>query len=135
MYAGREYINTLTWEELHTFKELNKFSVVGVQRIKGIKDMISFAFIVLYTCLCIHTTRTHTHYACLLSHFSYVSQSSLPDSSVLGILHARILEWAAIPSSRGYSWPRDQTWVSCTAGILFIIWITREAHIKYMNGK
>ena len=61
MYAGREYINTLTWEELHTFKGLNKFSVVGVQRIKGIKDMVSFAFIVLYTCLCIHTTHTHTH--------------------------------------------------------------------------
>ena len=61
MYAGREYINTLTWEELHTFEGLNKFSVVGVQRIKGIKDMVSFAFIVLYTCLCIHTTHTHTH--------------------------------------------------------------------------
>lgn len=30
MYAGREYTNTLTWEELHTFKGLNKFSVVEV---------------------------------------------------------------------------------------------------------
>ena len=33
-------------------------------------------------------------------------------SSVHGILQARILEWAAMPSSRGSSWPRDQTHVS-----------------------
>ena len=33
-------------------------------------------------------------------------------SSVHGILQARILEWAAIPSSRGSSRPRDQTCVS-----------------------
>ena len=34
---------------------------------------------------------------------------SLPGSSVCGILQARILEWVAIPFSRGSSWPRDQT--------------------------
>ena len=33
---------------------------------------------------------------------------SLPSSSVQGILQARILEWVAIPFSRGSSWPRDQ---------------------------
>ena len=33
------------------------------------------------------------------------------DSSVPGILQARILEWVAMPSSRGYSWPGDQTHV------------------------
>ena len=33
---------------------------------------------------------------------------SLPGSSVHGILQARILEWIAMPSSRGSSWPRDQ---------------------------
>ena len=32
---------------------------------------------------------------------------SLPCSSVRGILKARILEWVAIPFSRGSSWPRD----------------------------
>ena len=34
----------------------------------------------------------------------------------MGILQARILEWAAIPSSRGFSQPRDQTQVSRIAG-------------------
>ena len=36
----------------------------------------------------------------------------LPDSSVHGILQARILEQAAISFFRGSSQPRDQTWVS-----------------------
>ena len=35
---------------------------------------------------------------------------SLPDSSVLGILQVRMLEWVAIFFSRGSSWFRDQTW-------------------------
>ena len=33
----------------------------------------------------------------------------------------------AIPFSRGSSWPRDWTWVSCSAGRFFTIWATREA--------
>ena len=32
-----------------------------------------------------------------------------PGSSVQGIFQARILEWIAMPSSRGSSWPRDLT--------------------------
>ena len=38
---------------------------------------------------------------------------SLPSISVHGILQARILEWVAMPSSRGSFQPRDQTQVSC----------------------
>ena len=52
---------------------------------------------------------------------------SPPGSSVHGILQARILEWVAMPSSRGSSWVKDQTRVSCTAGRFFTIWATREA--------
>ena len=39
-----------------------------------------------------------------------------PGSSVHGILQARILEWVVIAFSRGHSWPRDWTHVSCIAG-------------------
>ena len=46
---------------------------------------------------------------------------NLPGSSVHGILQARILEWAAIPFSRGSSRPRDQTQVSCAAGRFFSV--------------
>ena len=38
---------------------------------------------------------------------------SLPGSSVPGILQARIPEWVAVPSSRVYSQPRNQTHISC----------------------
>ena len=34
---------------------------------------------------------------------------SPPGSSVHGILQARVLEWVAMPSSKGSSWPRDWT--------------------------
>ena len=35
------------------------------------------------------------------------------------VLQARVLEWVAMPSSRGSSWPRDQTSISCLAGGFF----------------
>ena len=59
--------------------------------------------------------------------------SSPPGSSVHGILQAKMLEWVAIPSSRGSSQPRDQTQVSRIAGGFFTIWATREAH-EYWSG-
>ena len=49
------------------------------------------------------------------------------DSSIHGIFQARVLMWIAISFSRGSSWPRDQTRVSCIAGRHFTIWATREA--------
>ena len=52
---------------------------------------------------------------------------SLPESSVYGILQARIMEWVAIHFYRGSSWPTDRTQVSCIAGIFFTVWATREA--------
>ena len=40
---------------------------------------------------------------------------SLPGSSDPGIFQARILLWVAISDSRGSSWPRDWTWISCVS--------------------
>ena len=36
-----------------------------------------------------------------------------PGSSVHGILQARILEWVAMPASRGFSWSRGWIHISC----------------------
>ena len=67
--------------------------------------------------------------------------------SVHGILQARILGWVVMPSSRESSWPRDQTWVSCTAGRFFTTepsgkpiegtyFNTQKTHSKYiLNGE
>ena len=57
---------------------------------------------------------------------------SPPGSSVHGILQTRIPEWVAMPFSRGSSWPRDQTCISCvsyTAGRFLTIWVTGEAQL------
>ena len=52
---------------------------------------------------------------------------SLPSSLVHGIFQARVLTWVTISLSRGSSWPRDLTQVSCIAGQCFVVWATRES--------
>ena len=68
--------------------------------------------------------------ACLLSRvwlcvtsWAVAHQAPLP----VQVLQARILEWVAMSSFRGSSWPRDRTQVSRVAGGFFTIWATREA--------
>ena len=56
----------------------------------------------------------------------YPVDCNLMGSSVHGILQTRILEWAAISSSRGSPWPRAWTQVSCKGGRFFTLWATRE---------
>ena len=56
---------------------------------------------------------------------------SRPGSSVHGILQARILEWVAIPFSRGSSQPRGQTRVSCIASGFFTTWATEKTKREY----
>ena len=51
---------------------------------------------------------------------------NLMDYTDLGILQARILEWVAIPFSRGSSQPRDRTQVSHITDGLFTSWATKE---------
>ena len=53
---------------------------------------------------------------------------SLLRSSVHGILQSRILEWAAVPFSRGSSKPRNWIGVSSIAEGFFTSWVTREAN-------
>ena len=52
--------------------------------------------------------------------------SPMPGSPVQGIPQARILEWIAIPFSRGSSPPRGPTQISHIVGGLFTTWATRE---------
>ena len=73
-------------------------------------------------CVCVCESLSHVWLFCNLM------DCNLPGSSVHGILQARIMEWVAIYSSRGSSWPRDWTWVSCMAGGFFTLWAARQAH-------
>ena len=71
--------------------------------------------------------------ACVLSHCSRVQlihdpmDGSPPGSSVHGTFLERILEWVAMPSSRGSSRPRDWTHISCITGRFLTDWATKEA--------
>ena len=70
----------------------------------------------------------------VLSQLSYVQLFMTPWTVAcqaplsMGILQGRILEWVAMPSSKGSSQPRDQTQVSlsCITGWFFTNWATRE---------
>ena len=58
---------------------------------------------------------------------------SLLGSSVHRILQARILEWVAMPCSRGSSQPRDWIQVSCIAGGFFYH-LSYKGNIPYWNA-
>ena len=58
---------------------------------------------------------------------------SPPGSSVHENFQIRLLEWVAIPFSRGSSWLGGWTWVSHIAGGFFTIWATREAPFDKNN--
>ena len=82
----------------------------------------------ILSCLCVHAKSCKL---CLT--LCDPMDCSLLDSSVHWVLHARILEWVAMPSSREPSWPRDPTYRSwdswITGGFFFFLnhWATREA--------
>ena len=59
-----------------------------------------------------------------------------PGSSVCGILQARILAWVAVSYSRGPSWPRGWTHVSCISCIgrqILYYWVIWEALSIYTS--
>ena len=70
-----------------------------------------------------YTYRTHMYVliAQLCPTFCDPMDCSPPGSFIHAISQTRILEWVAIPFSRGSSRPRDQTQVSFIAGRFFII--------------
>ena len=55
---------------------------------------------------------------------------SLPRSSAHGILQAKILEWVAMPSSRGSYQPRDRICVSCIVGRFLYSLSLQGSHIN-----
>ena len=54
---------------------------------------------------------------------------SLAGSSVHGIFQAIVLEWIVISFSRGSSWPRGRTHVTCIGRQILYHWASREALI------
>ena len=65
---------------------------------------------------------------CVLSHVWLCDSSG---SSVHGIFQSRILEWVAISYSRGSSWPRGWTCVSCVSctGRWILYWLSHQGNL------
>ena len=66
-----------------------------------------------------------SHFSCVI--FCDLRDHSLPGFSVHGIFQAGILEWVAMPFSRGSSQSKDQTQVSCIYQLIYPgspIWYT-----------
>ena len=89
--------------------------IITVTLKKHVRPLIGFVF---------HSQSTPSQTACQKLAYVHIKSHqlcqtlcnpmdhSLPAPSVHGILQTRILEWVAMPSSRGSSRPRDQTHVS-----------------------
>ena len=54
--------------------------------------------------------------------------------TVHGILQARILEWVAVPFSRGSSQPWDQIQSPSFAGRFFTSWATKDVVTQFLDG-
>ena len=63
------------------------------------------SIVCMYVCVCVQPLQS-----CLT--LCNAMSCSPPGSSAHGVLQARILEWIAMPSSRGSSQPRDRTHIS-----------------------
>ena len=78
--------------------------------------------------MCMHVSVCVCSVLSLCGPMGYSSIHSIP-----GIHQARILEWAAVSYSRGSSWLRDWTHVSCVSCIdrqILYCWVIRKTHSK-----
>ena len=77
----------------------------------------------------IHNLNSINHH-CMLSHVClFVSLWTVARQAPLSIefFQARILEWVAMPFSRGSSQPRDWACISCSGRQIPYYWATRES--------
>ena len=100
---------------------------------EGSNIIFFFKTFFIFTVTNVQTIHSWVKFAQLCPTLCNSVDYGLPDSFVHGIFQVRILEWVAIPFSRGSSRPRDGTWISCTAGRFFTIWITRAQCLHMMK--
>ena len=120
---------------------INQFWFIMLHSVAGSKLQLKvglYVYVCVYMCVYIYI------YTCI--YICSVTQScqtlcdpmkcSLPGFSIYEIYQARILEWVAMPSSRGYSRPRDWKCISCVSCIgrrILYHRATWEAHIHMYN--
>ena len=85
---------------------------------------VKVSSILVCVCVCVYTQSCPT--LCDSMH------CSPPGSSVHVIFQERILKWVAISSSRGSSYPREWTHVSCISRWILYHWATWEASVQHL---
>ena len=125
------YCSTIFWKDYpfhwNALESLLKISLLCITNI------YTFFFWIPYSVSLIHVPAKLIQSCPALCDFM---DCSPPGSSLHGILQARILEWVAMPSSRGSSWPRVGACLSfkflALAGF-FTSSTTREALHVYLH--
>ena len=93
-----------------------------------------YLLVFIYFFSCIEAIESESEVTQLCPTLCDPMDCSLPSSSVHRIFQAIVLEWIAISFSRGSSWPRDGTWVSCIVDRCFTIWAIREIFYRSYNS-
>ena len=114
--------------QLLRFSRVHSFSscILRLQEERAIRSF-SKERVHRYVCVC---AKSHQSCPTLCNH----TDCSPPGSSVHGILQAGIPEWVVVLFSRGSSWPRDQTQVSCIAGKFFTTEPLEEPRYVYREA-
>ena len=107
-YPNRQKSTWCVQGQMHTFPALWKgTSTTAYTNQTPYLTNIFLLFATYSTCLINKAAYTHAKSLQSCPTLCDPMDCSLPGSSVHGILQARILEWVAMPSSRGSSQPRD----------------------------
>ena len=106
--------------------KMDFFSVTFWRKVLLHLILITCTYIHLFSSrVCILLRKSLSHVRLFVTPWSAAHQAPLS----MGILQARILEWVAMPVSRGSSQHRDWTQVSGIEGGFFTIWATRETQL------
>ena len=116
------------WDLLHCRQILYQTTLQILQflLLKYYQMSLIFFLSYFYVCMCVLVTQSCLNLCNPMNCIAHQTPLSM------GIFQVRILEWIAIPFSRGSSQPRDRTLVSCFAGRFFTIWASREALILFL---
>ena len=118
-YASIHINNIFGYQSKWTFISLTSMPITRQLYLYQHPQQWEKARLYIKTMMNFPNQQDHVHNSCvhakLLQLCPILSDSidcSLPGSCVHGIFQARILEWVAIPFSRGSCWPKDWTSVS-----------------------
>ena len=111
-YYSVDVGNLISGSSAFSKSSLNIWKFMVHVPLKSGLEIFEHYFASMCVCVCLLVTQSCLTLCDPMNH-------SPPEFSIHGILQARILDWIAIPFSRGSSWPRDRTLVSCITGRFF----------------